>query len=328
MSKIRLSKSAVSVTATQSFKEASAEELRVLVALSELDGEPFSLSELAALASVSVARARAAVALWQAEGLFTEAEAAKAEDNVKYEFKERFTTEMHEETSLEVAKTVRNNELAELLTACAELMGKPALTTEEVKKITAIYSQLSLSEEFIFTLAAHLNDKNALSATTLAKKAEKLYESGIDTIEALGIYIENDGRESGNDMEFRRVFGIWNRNLSKTEREYFKKWSEEYGFDVEIVGEAYGIYTASHSGSGVSLPYIDTILSRWHECGCKTLSECRAQSETDKKERSEKKPERTDGKKTDKKPKFVDFDVNDVFKRALERSYGKEENDN
>lgn len=29
-------------------------------------------------------------------------------------------------------------------------------------------------------------------------------------------------------------------------------------------------------------------------------------------------------KKAAKKPKFVDYDVNEVFARALERSYGKE----
>ncbi|MBE6645929.1 MAG: hypothetical protein E7612_11275 [Ruminococcaceae bacterium] len=33
-------------------------------------------------------------------------------------------------------------------------------------------------------------------------------------------------------------------------------------------------------------------------------------------------------KKTAQKPKFVSFDVNEAFARALERSYGKEEAEN
>ena len=329
MSKLNLTKNDLSSTSTQSFREASAEELRVLVALIELDGESFTLTELARRADVSVARARAGMALWQAEGLFYDGDAPKAPaDNVKDEFSERFSSEMYEETAVETAKTVRDAELAELLSECAALMGKPALTTAEVKKITSLYSQLSLSEEFIFTLAAHLADQNKLSATMLAKRAEKLVESGIDTIEALGVYIENDSSESGADREFRRVFGIYNRNLSKTEREYFRKWSEDFGFDVEIVSEAYGIMTKNLSGSGISLPYIDKILSRWHDCGCTTLASCLAQCEIDKKEISDKKPERQGYAKAEKKPKFVNFDVNEVFKRALERSYGTDEKDN
>ncbi|MBR2965275.1 MAG: DnaD domain protein [Clostridia bacterium] len=330
MSKLNLTKNSVSATSTQSFREASAEELRVLIALTELDGGSFTLAELARSAGVSVARARAATALWQAEGLFDDGkpEEKAPANNVKDEFPERFSSELYEETAIETANTVRDAELAELLTECAALMGKPALTTAEVKKITSLYSQLSLSEEFIFTLAAHLAEQNKLSATMLAKKAEKLVESGIDTIEALGVYIEDDGRESGTDREFRRIFGIYNRNLSKTEREYFKKWSEDYSFDVEIVSEAYGILTKNNSASGISLPYIDKILTRWHECGCTTLAACRAQCEIDKKELSGKKADGQWREKPDKKPKFVNFDVNEVFKRALERSYGNEEKDN
>lgn len=34
---------------------------------------------------------------------------------------------------------------------------------------------------------------------------------------------------------------------------------------------------------------------------------------------------KTRAKKAAKKPKFINFDVNEVFARALERSYGKEE---
>ncbi len=330
MSKLNLTKNDLNTTATQSFREASAEELRVLVALIELCGRDFTLTELAQRSAVSTARARAAMALWQAEGLFGEDgnRTDSHEDNVKDEFPERFSAGMYEETALKTAKTVRDGELAELLAECAALMGKPALTTEEVKKITSVYSQLSLSEEFIFTLAAHLAEQNKLSATRLAKKAEKLVESGIDTIEALGVYIENEGRESGTDREFRRIFGIYNRNLSKSEREYFRKWSEDYSFDVEIVSEAYGIMTKNHSSSDVSFSYIDKILTRWHECGCTTLAACLAQSEIDKKELAAKKPERQGYAKPEKKPKFVDFDVNDVFKRALERSYGADKKDN
>ena len=33
-------------------------------------------------------------------------------------------------------------------------------------------------------------------------------------------------------------------------------------------------------------------------------------------------------KKREAKPKFVDFDVEDAFQRALQRSYGNDENDN
>ena len=326
MSKINL-KVKNEITSSGSFKEASREELRVLIALMESGGAAASYTELAERASVSTARARAAIALWQAEGVLTERNSPVTEDNVVDEFEERFSSAMHEQTSEESARLVRDGELESLINECAALMEKPALTTEEVKKITSIYGQLSLSVEFIFTLAAHLAEQGRLTVTRLAKEAERLVDRGVDTIEALGIYIEDSASEDGNDKELRRVFGIWNRKLSKTEREYFRRWTVDFGFSPEIVDEAYSAMTESRSGSGISLPYIDKILSAWHAQGCTTVAMCRAASETHKGEQAKKRSEQGAGKKAEKKPKFVDFDVDEVFKRALERSYGSDSED-
>ncbi len=326
MSKINL-KVKNEITASGSFKEASREELRVLIALMELADRRISYAELAERASVSAARARAAVALWQAEGVLTECDTSNAEDNVTDEFEERFSSSMHEQTAEESARLVRDGELESLIEECAALMDKPALTTEEVKKITSIYGQLSLSVEFIFTLAAHLAEQGRLTVTRLAKEAERLVDRGVDTIEALGIYIEDTESEGDSEKELRRVFGIWNRKLSKTEREYFRRWTVDFGFSPEIIDEAYSVMTESRSGSGISLPYIDKILSAWHAQGCTTVAMCRAASEAHKGEQAKKKSERDSGKKAEKKPKFVDFDVDEVFKRALERSYGSDGED-
>ena len=199
---------------------------------------------------------------------------------------------------------------------------------EEVKKITSVYSQLSLSAEYISTLALHLAESGKFTATNLAKKAEGLAEKGIDSLEALCVYIEDAKSENGTDKEFRRLFGIWNRKLSRADREYFRRWSEDFGYSTEIVGEAYGIMTANNASGGVSLKYIDTILTHWHEAGCKTVAQCRAEEERSRAEKAEKNGGKIGRKKPEAKPKFVDFDVEDAFQRALQRSYGNGENDN
>ena len=349
MSEFKLYKKSPAASA-ESFSEATAEELRVLVVLMESEGESLTYKEIAARASVSAARARSATALWRADGVLDKAPKVdvidvspatvastaitagnstnKNNDNVKDEFAERFSSDMYEERSVETAKTIRDGELAQLLEDCAMLLDKPALSTEEVKKITSVYSQLSLSAEYISTLALHLAQSGKLTAVNLAKRAEALAERGVDSLEALCLYIEDEKSENGTDKEFRRLFGIWNRKLSKAEREYFRKWSEDYGYSTEIVGEAYGIMTANNASGGVSLKYIDTILTHWHEAGCKTVAQCRAEEERSRAEKAEKNGGKIGRKKPEAKPKFVDFDVEDAFQRALQRSYGNDKNDN
>ena len=349
MSEFKLYKKSPAASA-ESFSEATAEELRVLVVLMESEGESLTYKEIAARASVSAARAKSATALWRADGVLDKAPKVdvidvspatvastaitagnstnKNNDNVKDEFAERFSSDMYEERSVETAKTIRDGELAQLLEDCAMLLDKPALSTEEVKKITSVYSQLSLSAEYISTLALHLAQSGKLTAVNLAKRAEALAERGVDSLEALCLYIEDEKSENGTDKEFRRLFGIWNRKLSKAEREYFRKWSEDYGYSTEIVGEAYGIMTANNASGGVSLKYIDTILTHWHEAGCKTVAQCRAEEERSRAEKAEKNGGKIGRKKPEAKPKFVDFDVEDAFQRALQRSYGNDKNDN
>ena len=316
-------------TDSASFKEARADELRVLIALLESSGEATTYAKIAEAAAVSEARARAATELWRAEGVIGDLpEKREKDDNVRDEFESRFSSDMYEERSVDTARSVRDGELSALLEECAALMGKAALSTEEVKKITSIYTQLSLSVEFILTLAMHLAEDGNLTVVRLAKRAESLVNSGIDTIEALGAYIENSGAESDVDMEFRRLFGIWNRKLSESNRSYFRKWSEEYGYSTEIVGEAYNIWSSNDATGRLNLKYIDTILTRWHESGCHTIAECRAQTERDRGEKKEQKGEAPTRKRAEKKPQFLDFDVDEAIKRALERSYGSSENDN
>ena len=71
MNNVKLYKS-LRAAASESFREATAEELRVLVVLMESEGEDLTYKEIASRASVSAARARSATELWRAEGVLSD----------------------------------------------------------------------------------------------------------------------------------------------------------------------------------------------------------------------------------------------------------------
>ena len=112
---------------------------------------------------------------------------------------------------------------------------------------------------------------------------------------------------------------------SKTEKECFKKWSSDYGYFTEIVGEAYDI--AVTSATRGHLTYADKLLTRWFECGCRTLSECREQYEKDKAEKKSKKESERAKKQKPEKERYGDFDPEEAFLKAIERSYGQNNTD-
>ena len=312
---------ALCATDKEAFHEASREELRVLVAIMEKDGAPLSEDALSKLSGTSLARTKSAIALWEAEGVIS---VSDADTNIIYEFEESISRgEISEESSKEVAGNIRDNHLEALLRECAKMMGRSSLATHEIKNISALYTQYSLSTEYILTLAAHLAARSKLTSTRLRDKAIELVDKGCDDAESLSIYIENAEKASAGEWEMRRLFGIYNRPVSPSEKKYFRRWTEELGYSPEIISEAYDI-TALNTGKA-SLPYVDKILSAWHEAGCKTVAECLAHNDKSKDGYAKKVASAARAPRAKKSenptPKYGNFDANDAFLAALDRSY-------
>ena len=315
----------LSVCETDAFPEASKEELRVLLALIESSGRFADTDGLAALAKTSKARCAAALVFWQEAGVIRESD---DRPKITDEFEERLKSgEIRESEAKSVAKSIRDAGLADMIAECASLMGRAALNTEEIKDLTALYEQYGLSVEYIVTLGAYLAEHGRLTVTKLINKAIKLTEREIDTPDALENYIVERESDSEAEREFRKLFGIYNRAPSKTEKECFKKWSRDYGYFTDIVGEAYDI--AVTSATRGHLNYADKLLTRWFDAGCRTLAECKELYQKDEEEKKAKKNEAKE-KKASPKPtqRYGNFDPDEAFRKALERSYGPSESNN
>ena len=308
------------LTSSEAFAEASREELRVLVALICEDGAFESAEELARLAKVSRARTVAALTLWEELGVIGEGLRTVSE-----EFDSENEQDIEEKASLDVAESIRDENLASMLTECAALMDKAVLSTQEIKVICTLNTDYALSPEYITTLAAHLAAKGKLTAVKLREDGKRLAGKGIDTLESLEQYIIERENESADEWEIRRTLGIYNRNLTPSERDYFKKWTGELGYSTSIVALAFDVCVLN-TGK-LSCPYMDTLLTSWHKAGCKTIEECRSANASHKAQGdSEAAPsQRKRAKVEPEKPRYGDFNVNEAFRHALSRSFGDED---
>lgn len=318
------------------WQDASYEELRVLVYLTTTEGA--TDAEISAACGTAAARTKSALALWREAGIVirealnTSADTDRGAPNVTLEFEERHNPRgVDEIASVEAADKIRDGALAELMSDVASLLSKPALNTYEAKHIAAAYEQYAVSPEYILTLATYMAETSAgkgRSFTTkiLTDKISSLVGRGVDNIEALEAYIE-DQANSGGFYELRRVFAIWKRNPSKTEIKYFKKWTDELGFGVEIIDEARDI-AVSQTGEQ-PFAYIDKLLVSWHAAGLKTLGDISAYNEQQKLLHTAAAPQKKSGakQKTTKTPNYAAFNSEDALMRALERSYSDDTDD-
>ncbi len=317
---IRYKITPICVSNTEAFTEASKEELRVLLALIERNGAFDDNDALAAAAHTSRARAAAALVLWEEAGVISP---LPSSPTITEEFEERLHRgEISEVSAEDTAKAIRQSSLADMISECSFLMKRSALSTAEIKNLTALHEQYALSSEFIVTLAAYLAEEGKLTVTRLINRAIQLTEREIDNVEALSEYISTSESESAAEREFRKIFGIYGRAPSKSEKDYFIKWSRDFGYSSDIVGEAYDIAVSAVTRGHAK--YADKLLSRWHESGCKSLTECRERYEADlaeKKAAAEAKPKASRQKEKKPTERYGSFDVTEAFMAALERSY-------
>ena len=318
MSKYSFEHSGTLATDTETFAEATADELKLLVAL--LEKKSFdSVEQIASVAGISKPRCISAITLWKEAGVIKEVEESYYGNKLTDEFSTASLTELEEQSAKETAEVIRNKKLADLFVELAAMAGKPMLSPAEVKKVTALSSQYAVSEDYIAALAAHMSEESEFTVHKLVGRAMRLCERGVDTVEELEIYISDKERERSEFAELRRELGIRGRKLSKSESAYFKKWMHEYGFSVEIIGEAYDMTTLNIGRS--DFRYMDKLVSDWYNEGCVTLADCLARSERVKSEMDSKFAKPVTQKVKKETPRFNDVDPEEALKKALSRSF-------
>lgn len=320
MQKLNYKATSGALIGNPAFCEASREELRVLLALIELDGKAESAEWLAKQAGISTARCRSSLAFWEEAGVISPISDTPF---VKEEFPDRLVRgEIDEEPATKVAESIRDENLASMIDECAALLGQACLSNSDVKNLIGLATQYALSPEYIVTLAAYMVSKKKSTVKLICNEAIRLQGKGCDSVEALEGYIKNMEESSGTEWEFRRALGIYGRNLSQSEKKYFKKWSDEFGYSVNIVSIAYDI-AVLNTGSG-DLRYMDSVLTSWHQAGCKTVSECQSATEAGRAKKTVEGTAKKHQKTKPDTPRYGDFDIDEAFKNALARSYGED----
>lgn len=312
------------------FAIATADELRVLLALIVLK-DSCTVSLLAENAGVAPERAIHSLSFWKRAGVLSvengENDIGPKESNIFDEYDEPLNPERPlEEPRTDIAAAIDKNRLKETLfdRIAKEYLGRDSLSDREATLLAKLITQYRFDNEYILTLAAYVAAHGTFNINRLVKEAGKLYLKDILTVDRLDDYLKARENETDYQWRLRNLIGIYGRNLSKEECDYAAKWSTVYGYSDPILEEAYSITVRNKTH--FSFPYMDSVLTRWHDLGCKTLEECKAASagfSAEKKAeieaKSAKKPqEKKSGKE---QPRYGDFDTEEVVRRALERSF-------
>ncbi len=173
-----------------------------------------------------------------------------------------------------------NAALSDLCSIAQEILGK-TLANNDMETLYWFYDQLGFSPEVITMLLEYCVSMDKRNMKYIEKVAITWHENNITTMDEAQAYINGAARTDEFVTSLRRVFGIADRKLSKTENQYLAAWRDELKMSADMVALAYE-YCIIATGK-LAFPYINTILKRWAEKGITTIAEAESDHEQFKK---------------------------------------------
>lgn len=160
-----------------------------------------------------------------------------------------------------------NKEVKDLLMLAQCYSGKQ-LTQNDMNTIIFWYDGLSMSPELIEFLINHCASNGHTKLNYMNKIALSWADEGITTLEQAELNV------ASHSESYRAVItnlGLGTRSLNPAELTFLNKWTKEYGFSPEIIGEACS--RAKLRGTNAPMKYANRILEGWHNSHVSSLKD-------------------------------------------------------
>lgn len=148
-------------------------------------------------------------------------------------------------------------DLRQLYFVTEQYMGKP-LSASEIQKINYFYDTLHFSTDLIEYLIEYCVENGHRSIHYIESVALAWADAKITTVTEAK---NSSTLYNKNCFAVLKAFGIKGRNPAPYEVSYIKKWTEEYGFTLDIILEACNRTIANTAKP--DFKYADSILTNW-----------------------------------------------------------------
>ena len=131
------------------------------------------------------------------------------------------------------------------------------------------FNKYGFDEQVMLALFNYAYDKRALHRNYIQATADAWSKNNIKTFNELDNYFEQKEKRTGINSEISKKLNL-RRSLTSYEEEDIVKWTENYGFSMDIIEIA---LKKASSNNKVRFDYIDTLLTDWHNKDLHSASE-------------------------------------------------------
>lgn len=207
------------------------------------------------------------------------------EDNVTSDLQQPTVSKVSEAEAVAVKEPLTKDqvkdlqsreEIKQLLFIAEQYLGK-TLSPTEITVIMEIYDSFHFSFDLMEYLIEYCVSKNHKSIHYIKSVASAWYEENIKTVTQAK---KSTTLYTTNCFTVLKTFGITGRNPGDSEIAYINKWTNEYGFTLDIIIDACNrTIEATHQPS---FKYADKILEDWKKKNVKHPSDIQALDEKHK----------------------------------------------
>jgi DnaD/phage-associated family protein len=170
-------------------------------------------------------------------------------------------------TANELATFKSQEAVIEFLYLAEKYIGK-TLSGSDVNTLLYFYDVLGFDAELIEYLIEYCVTNGHKSLRYIEKVALSWADEGIDSIDKARDKSETFSKTC---YPVLKAFGITGRNPGEDEKAFVVKWTNSYGFTMDIIIDA--CKRTLSATSKPSFKYADSILTKWHEKGIRNLSD-------------------------------------------------------
>lgn len=167
----------------------------------------------------------------------------------------------------DIARRGAEDEKIRFLLNEAQLKFGRALKSNEAGTLVWLYDDEGMDVSLILMIIQYAAAHNRLNISFIEKTAVGFAEKGIDNIADADAELN---RIAANEQAWnivRKSFGLGSRRPSAKEEKLAAKWVLEWGLSADMLKAA---YDACVDGiSEFSMPYVSTIIEKWHKNGYK-----------------------------------------------------------
>ena len=178
-----------------------------------------------------------------------------------------FVPKQRQFTTSELSTLTADEDIRELLYISQTYLGK-TLSSTETNTILYFYDGLKFPIDLIEYLIEYCVSNGHTAMKYIETVALSWAKDNITTVDMAKARVAS---VKGNSYPIMKAFGLSGRNLATSEQEFVIKWTDEYGFSLDMILDACN--RTINTIHQPSFQYADSILQRWLKNGIKTLAD-------------------------------------------------------